>query len=297
MNDDCLDINRFAAAVERKGLSCHRIIVMRRGRKVAEHGWIPEGPHEMFSVSKSFVSVAVGMAEETGKLSTESRAADFFRDIVPNPGERLAALTMGHLLSMTRGHNEFSRPETVAEALSQPLFWQPGTRFMYDNGSTFLASAMFTRAMGITVLDFLCERLFTPMGISAPKWPESEDGHTVGATGLMLSTNEMALFGQLLLDGGMWRGQKLVPREWIDHATRPHVRTGISGTSVVEANCDLGYGLCFWPCRDGAFRADGKNGQFLVVLPRKQAVVAINSDEPRHIEVLQTIWDEVLPLL
>ena len=292
MNDDDLNINRFVSAVERKGLNCHRILVMRCGRKIAEHGWIPEGPHEMFSVSKSFVSVAVGMAEETGKLSTESRITDFFGDIVSRPGERLAALTMGHLLSMTRGHREFSRPETVAEALSQPLSWEPGTRFMYDNGSTFLASAMFTRAMGITVLDFLCERLFTPMGISAPKWPESEDGHTVGATGLMLSTNEMALFGQLLLDGGMWRGQRLVPREWIDHATRPHIGTGIK-----EANCDLGYGLCFWPSRDGAFRADGKNGQFLVVLPRKQTVVAINSDEPRHIEVLKAIWDEVLPLL
>jgi len=284
-----LDINRFAATVERKRLNCHRIVVMHRGRKAAEYGRTPEGPREMFSVSKSFVSVAVGMAAETGKLSTESLFADFFRDIIPEPGERLASLTMGHLLSMTRGHAEFSRPATVAEALSQPLAWQPGTRFTYDNGSTFLASAMF---IGTTVLDFLCRHLFAPMGIAAPQWPQSGDGHTVGATGLVLSTNEMALFGQLLLDGGTWLGQRLVPRDWIDHATRPHVATGMT-----EPHCDLGYGLCFWPCRNGAFRADGKNGQFLVVLPRQKAVVAINSDEPRHLEVLQAIWDEVLPLL
>jgi len=249
-------------------------------------------PHPAFSVSKSFVSVAVGMAAEAGTLSPESRLVDFFPDRIPAPDEKLSALRLRHLLGMSRGFRRFSRPATVAEALAQPLEWQPGQRFVCDNGSTFLASAMFTRATGITVLDFLARELFAPLGIARPEWPAAADGHTQGGTGLMLSTNDLAFFGQLLLDGGTHKGKSLVPRRWIEHATRPHIATGSADVPLA-----LGYGLGFWPSPDGTFRADGKNGQFVVVAPWKEAVVAINSDEPRHNEVLRTVYREILDRL
>ncbi|MCL2602792.1 MAG: beta-lactamase family protein, partial [Treponema sp.] len=149
MADESFTIERFVAEVERQGLNCLRVVVMRRGKKVAEHGWASEASRSVYSVSKSFVSVAVGMAVEAGKLSTESSVVDFFPELIPAPSEKLLALKMRHLLGMSRGHGEFSRPATVAEALAQPLEWQPGERFTYDNGSTLLASAMFTRAVGL----------------------------------------------------------------------------------------------------------------------------------------------------
>jgi CubicO group peptidase (beta-lactamase class C family) len=293
-----MNIAGFVQSIEKQGLRCEGVAVLQQGEKIAGHRWIPEAPRNCFSVSKSFTSIAVGMAIERGKLSLKDRLADAFPDVMGKysaagiQGERLASLTLEHLLTMTRGHAEFSRPATVAEALAQELAFDPGSRFVYDNGSTFLASAMFTRALGMTVRDFLLDALFRPLGIPDPEWAQSADGHTAGATGLLLATSSLARFGQLLLQRGEWQGRQLVPCQWIDRAGRPQVSTGDS-----RPDYDLGYGYCFWPCRHGAFRSDGRDGQFVIVLPGHDAVVAISSDEPKHYPILYAVWDEILPRL
>jgi CubicO group peptidase (beta-lactamase class C family) len=297
-----MEIAPFVSAIEKQKLNCEGIVVLRHGEKIAEHRWIPEAPRSCRSVSKSFISIAVGMAIDRGKLSLDSRAADAFPELVrgksvrgrrlAGKAQRLAALTLGHLLTMSRGHKKFSRPATVAEALAQPLTFQPGSRFVYDNGSTFLASAMFTRAMGITARDFLLDALFRPLGMGEPPWPESADGHTNGATGLVLTTSNLARFGQFLLQRGRWEGQQLVSPAWIDYASRPQINTRSR-----RPDNDLGYGCGFWPCRHGAYRAAGINGQFIIVLPRQDAVIATNANEPHSPAILSAVWDEILPLL
>jgi CubicO group peptidase (beta-lactamase class C family) len=286
-----MKIDSYVKAIEKQKLNCEGIIVLRHGEKIAEHRWIPEAPRNSFSVSKSFVSIAAGMAVDRGKMSLNSLVADFFPENCRKAGKRLSVLTLEHLLSMTRGYKSFSRPATVAEAITQPLTYQPGTHFIYDNGSTFLASAMFTRAMGITVREFLLDELFHLLGIPDPQWPE-RDGHTVGATDLVLTTSDLARFGQFLLQRGQWQGRQLVSSAWIDNAARPQINTRSS-----RPDCALGYGFGFWPCRYGAYRADGKKGQFAVVLPRQDAVVAINSNEEKPYPILYAVWEEILPLL
>ena len=297
-----MEIDSFVTAIEKRKLACEGVVVLRHGENIAGHRWVPETPRNCRSVSKSFIAIAVGMAIDRGKLSPDSRVADAFPELVPSKpgrgrerlasGKRFAALTLGHLLTMSRGHKKFSRPATVAEALAQPLAFPPGTRFVYDNGSTFLASAMFTRAMGSTARDFLLDALFRPLGMGDPPWPESADGHTNGATGLVLTTSNLARFGQFLLQRGQWQGRQLVSPGWIDYASRPHINTRSR-----RSDSDLGYGCGFWPCRHGAYRADGINGQFVIVLPRQDAVIAINANEPNSSAILTAVWDEVLPLL
>jgi CubicO group peptidase (beta-lactamase class C family) len=288
-----MDIKPFVKLIESRGLKCEGVLVFRHGKKTAEYRWIPETPRNSFSVSKSFVSVAIGMAVERGKLSLDRQVLDYFPGLVKKPGKRLASLTLEQLLTMTRGHGEFSRPASAAEALGQELNYDPGSRFVYDNGSTFLASAVFTQALGKTVREYLLDALFGPLGIPDPEWAESTDGYTVGATGLMLSTSSLARFGLFLLRKGKWRGKQLVSGAWIDAAGRPQVST----EKVPYPDCNLGYGYFFWPCRHGAFRADGKDGQFVVVLPRQDAVVAINAGEEKPYPILYTVWDEILPRL
>ena len=288
-----MNIKSFIDIIEEKKLKCEGIIVLKHGKKAAEHRWIPEAPRNVYSVSKSFTSIAIGMAIDRRKLSLSDRVIRAFPDSVREPGKRLSSLNLEHLLTMTRGHAKFSRPETAAEALSQPLLYRPGKHFVYDNGSTFLASAMFTRAMGITVRDFLIDTLFRPLGIPDPEWPASADGHTMGASGLVLTTSQLARFGQLLLQRGEWKGKKLISEEWIDSAGRAHANTA----SWKQTDSSLGYGCGFWPCRYGAYRADGKNGQFVIVMPLQDAVIAINSDEPKPHLILETVWDEILPQL
>jgi len=287
-----MTIGSYVKAIEKQKLNCEGIIVLQHGEKIAEHRWIPETPRNSFSVSKSFVSIAIGMVADRGKLSLNSRVADFFPEDCRRAGKRLSSLTLEHLLSMTRGHRTFSRPPMVVDAINQPLTYQPGAHFVYDNGSTFLASAMFTRAMGVTVRDFLLDALFRPLGIPDPQWPQSSDGHTVGATNLVLTTSDLARFGQFLLQRGQWQNRQLVSSAWIDNAGRPQINTRSR-----RPDCDIGYGLGFWPCRHGGFRADGKEGQFVVVLPRQDAVVAINSNEEKPYPILYSMWDEILPLL
>jgi CubicO group peptidase (beta-lactamase class C family) len=284
-----MNLDSFVRSINKQKLNCEGVVVLQHGEKTAEYRWTPEAPRNVFSISKSFVSIAIGMAVDCGKLSLNSRVADFFPEYCRKTGKRLSSLTLEHLLAMTRGHRAFSRPPTVADALSQPLTYQPGARFIYDNGSTLLASAMFTQAMGATVREFLLDALFRPLGIPDPQWPQSPDGHTVGASGLVLATSDLARFGQFLLQRGQWQGRQLVSSAWIDNAARPQINTRLR-----IPDCDIGYGLGFWPCRHGAFRADGKEGQFVVVLPRQNAVVAINSNEEKPYHILYAVWEEIL---
>lgn len=291
-----MDIAPYIDAVNRQHLRVHGIVVLQKGSRIGEHHWIPEKPQNIFSVSKSVSSIAVGMAIDDGKLRLTDRVIDAFPGIVPQPSPRLGSLTLAHLLTMTRGHPEFTRPSSVAEALSNELVYDPGTAFIYDNACTFLASAMLTKATGMKLRDFLLDRLFRPLGIPDPVWPESSDGYTIGASMLELSVGNLGAFGQFLLQRGMWNGKPLVSAQWIDGATRTQTPTNNPYMKEPHpADYDIGYGYQFWMCRYGAYRADGKDGQYVIVLPRQEAVVAITSSEENMKPILYAVWDHILP--
>jgi CubicO group peptidase (beta-lactamase class C family) len=285
-----MNLKPFIEGIEKQKLNVEGIIVFQRGRELARHRWAPEQPKNIFSVSKSFASVAVGMAIDEGKLRLSDRVTEVFPR--KKPDARWDALTLEHLLTMNMGHGEFTRPASVEEALSCELVRDPGTWFLYDNTCTFLASAMLTRATGLKTRDYLLDRLFRPLGISDPEWGESEDGYTLGATGLVLSTTDLSLFGRFLLQRGNWEGKQLVSVSWLDAATRTQVATR---PSQDKPDYDLGYGYQFWICRHGAFRCDGKDGQFVVVIPSIDAVITISSDEENMKQILWTVWDHILP--
>ena len=286
-----MDLKPFVEGVEKSGLKIEGIIVFKQGGEYACHRWTPEAKRNVRSVGKSFASIAVGMAIEEGKLKLSDRVSRFFKQ--ERPDSRWDALTLEHLLTMNMGHMVLSRPKTVKEALSYELTRDPGSCFFYDNTCTFLASAMLTQATGLKLRDYLLDRLFRPLGISDPEWAESDDGYTIGATGLFLTTSEMALFGQFLLRGGNWEGKQLVSAAWIEGAARAQVSTQPNR----EPDYGLGYGYCFWICRHGAYRCEGRDGQFIIVFPALDAVAAINSSEKKQSLILQAVWDHILPQL
>jgi len=177
---------------------------------------------------------------------------------------------------MSIGSADFYRPQSVEEAYSYKLTAEAGERFTYDNTCTFLASVMITKVTGLKVRDYLVTRLFRPLGIPDPQWAESADGYTIGANGLELTTSQLATFGRFLLQRGNWDGKQLVSASWIDAASRTQVPTWKPNA---ERDYDIGYGYQFWTCRHGAYRCDGKDGQFVIVFPALDAVVAINANE------------------
>jgi len=288
-----MDIKPYVKGIEKQKLNVEGVIVYQHGREIARHRWIPEQPKHVWSVSKSFASIAIGMAIDEGKLRLSDRVAQVLNR--KKPGPRWNALTLEHLLTMTMGHVGEARPEDLNGLLSLEITRDPGTYYFYDSGCSHLASAMFTRVMGVKIRDFLLNRLFRPLGIPDPNWQESSDGcFTLGGYGLEVSTSSMAVFGQFLLQKGNWQGKQLVSTAWLDRATRTQVQT-MPTQDAPDYN--IGYGYQFWTCRHGAFRCDGKDGQFIVVIPSLDAVVAISSNDENMKPILWTVWDYIFPQL
>jgi len=261
-------------------------MVVHHGHVVAEGWWAPysaERPHLLYSLTKSFTAVAVGLAIGDGLLSVDDRVVDVLPDHVPDDiSERGRRITVHHLLSMTSGHATDSLAEAwrlepdnlVKGFLRVPFPDAEGTRHAYDNATTFVLARMVERVTGRDLPELLDERLFQPMGVHHHEWDRVASGATFGFHGLHLTTEALAAFGELLRRGGLWGDQQLVSREWVRLATQPHVQTlPIEGASG-DADYICGYGYQFWASRHG-YHGDGSFGQQCVVVPSHDLVVAV----------------------
>ena len=208
-------------------------------------------------------------------------------------------MRVSDLLRMSTGHQAEpkvgpadSQPWTKT-FLASPVAFKPGTHFVYNTPATYMASAIVQQATGQTVLDYLKPRLFDPLGVKDPTWGTSPQGVSLGGYGLSVRTEDIAKFGQLYLQKGRWEGKQLVPESWVDAATARQTSNGSAPTS----DWDQGYGYQFWRCRHGAFRGAGAFGQFCVVMPEQDTVVAITSGTNNLQGVLNLLWDHLLPAL
>jgi CubicO group peptidase (beta-lactamase class C family) len=281
----------------------HSFMLLRHGKVIAEAWWQPESaekPHILHSLSKSFTSTAVGLAIAGGKLNLDDHVLQFFPDSVPDdPSDNLKTLTVRDLLTMTGGHDTEPKAEksgpSVKTFLAHPFVHKPGTHFQYNTMGTYTLSAIVTKVTGQTVLDYLKPRLFEPLGIEDPRWDASSEGNSLGGYGLYLRTEDIAKFGQLYLQKGKWNGRQLIPESWVEQATRRQVPNDQEGHSKMGPDWQQGYGFQFWRCRHNAYRGDGANGQLCVVMPDKDAVVAVTADTGEMQGELNVIWDKLYP--
>ena len=292
-------IIEFIEAANEKVNSMHSFMLLRNGKVIAEAWWSPEAadkPHVLWSLSKSFTSTAVGLAVADGKLSIDDPVLKFFPQEAPaEQSAYLKAMRVRDLLTMSTGHQDEvalrESKEWAKAFLAHPVPHKPGTHFKYNTPATYMQSAIVQRVTGQKVVDYLQSRLFDPLGIAAPKWDESPEGVSLGGYGLYLRTEDIAKFGQLYLQKGKWGDKQLVPTSWIEQATSKQVSNGSDPTK----DWDQGYGFQFWRCRHNAFRGDGKDGQFCVVLPDQNAVVAITANTGDMQAELNIVWDKLLP--
>ena len=291
----------FIEAADKNIDSMNSFMLLRHGQVVAEGWWSPydaEAPHSLYSLSKSFTSTAVGMAIAEGKLSIDDEVLKFFPDDAPSePGNNLKAMRVSDLLRMSTGH-QTEPPRTPAQPwiktfLAQAVPFKPGTHFLYNTSATYMLSAIVQKVAGLTVLDYLKPRLFEPLGIEHPTWEASPQGISTGGYGLSIRTEDIAKFGQLYLQKGKWQGKQLVPESWVEAATARQTSNG----SSPKSDWDQGYGYQFWRCRNGAYRGDGAFGQYCIVLPEQDAVIAITSGVKDMQGVLNLVWDKLVPAL
>ncbi|MBI5768032.1 MAG: beta-lactamase family protein [Verrucomicrobia bacterium] len=296
---------RLIEESEKKIDALHGIVVVRHGQVILEGWWAPyaaDERHQMFSLSKSFTSTAVGLAVAEGKLTVNDTVLSFFPEQAPEkPSANLRAMRVRDLLTMSTGHHSedianfpwASEDNLVKKFFALPVAHKPGTLFVYNGTASFMLSAIVQQVTGQTMLDYLRPRLFEPLGIVEPQWDASKQGVTFGNFGLHLRTEDIARFGQLYLQKGQWQGRQLVPAAWVEAATSRQMSNGSNPASDWEQ----GYGYQFWRCRHGIVRGDGAHGQFCVVLPQHDVVVAITAGTRDLQGVLNFLWESLLPAL
>lgn len=301
-------ILKFLNAAEASTTEFHSIMILRHGRVITEGWWKPYGPelrHTLYSTSKSFTSTAVGLAVMEGRLDVEDKVIPFFPDLLPDTvSPHLSDLEIRHLLTMSAGQDPdptsfitTSDTNWVRGFLDYPVEDAPGTTFLYNSMATFMLSAIVQKVTGEQVIDYLTPRLFEPLDIRGMDWEVSPGGINTGGWGLRVRTEDMARFGQLYLRQGKWNGTTILSGDWVEEATRSHIIQSpeLPPETREESDWLQGYGYQFWRCRHGAFRADGAFGQFIVVMPEQDAVVAITAESPDMQSELDLVWDYLLP--
>jgi len=298
----------FLDAVEAGDQELHSFVYLRNGKVIAEGWWDPyrsDLKHTLYSTSKSFTSTAIGFAVSEGLLTVDDPVISFFPDQLPDTiSENLAAMTVKHLLTMGAGQDPppnirsvGAEENWVTAFLAYPVAKAPGSEFKYNSHATYMLSAIITKLTGESVLDYLRPRLFEPMGIEGMDWETDPWGVSSGGWGLRLKTEDMAKFGQLFLQKGKWNGKQLLPEAWIEEATSMQIdqAPGKSYHARKGNDWQQGYGYKFWRSQHGFYRADGAFGQLIVVMPEKNAVVAVTAEVSDMQKELNLIWDHLLP--
>ncbi len=277
----------------------HSLMVVRHGHVVAEGWWGPydaETPHELYSLSKSFTATAVGLAVGEGLLTLSDPVLQHLAGDAPEqPGAQLKAMRVVDLLTMSTGHQDESPiapgQMSTRSFLAHPVPHKPGTHFKYNTPATFMQSALVQQVSRQTTFEYLQPRLFAPLGITGAHWDTNAQGISLGGYGLRVRTEDIAKFGQLHLQRGLWDGRRLLAEDWVRAATAKQVSNG----SDPGNDWEQGYGYQFWRCRHGAYRGDGAFGQFCIVLPEQDAVIAVTSGVGDMAGLLNQLWETLLP--
>lgn len=286
---------RLVDALDENEQELHSLMVLRRGHVLAEGWWSPysaDRKHELYSLSKSFTSMGVGYLVADGKVGLDDKIVNYFPEHLPEVvSDNLAAMRVRDLLTMTTGHVGEpvmlrGREDSWLNAFfDHPVDKQPGAHFLYNTAATYVCSALVQRVAGTTLLDFLTPRLFDKIGATEAEWPTSPEGVTLGGFGLSLTTESIAKFGSLLAanDGSV------LPQAWVTQATSKRV----PNDSQDNPDWKQGYGFQFWMARRG-YRGDGAFGQYCIVIPELDLVIAATAATFDMQAVLDTIWG-ILP--
>lgn len=294
-------LNDFIRRVEEEDLNVYGVSVRQHGRQLASHRWRANDRVNIYSVSKAFTSVGVGIALDEGLLTLGDKVAPLFEDKLPaNPDPRLYDLTIRHLLTMSDGSEEgylsynYSYPcipDCAAHYFSQPRTFVPGEGFAYNNGAPYLLSAIITKKTGLSLRDYLIPRLFDVLEIGNPQWFACPQGINTAGSDLHLTTEEIARFCQMVLDGGVYNGTRIVSEAYLKEASQPQANY------IADSKADFdGYGYYFWiNTAHRAFSATGLYDQFGMVLPDKDAVVAITShnEGPQCGKLIPIVWETI----
>ena len=312
----------FIARVKEEGLNDVYGAAVRQHNKllgVVDLGE-PKGRIQLYSASKTWTAMAVGIAESEGLLTLSDRLIDHLNpaELPEDTAEGFEKLRLRDLLTMTVGHavcpsnrvrDELTKAGKMPQDYSfvdlwfdafcrEPIVHDPEEHwFVYNNGATYMLSCVISRVTGMSVRDYLMPRVFAPLGIEGPYWDADKKGRSFGAFGLFLTTEELARGGQLILDHGVWEGKQLVPEVFAREMVKKQVNNdNVPGKDLESSS---GYGYQLWRCSyPETYRMDGMGGVYSIQFPQYDAVVAVTCHEMKRAhDVLRIIWDTIAPKL
>lgn len=279
----------------------HSLMLVRHGVVVAEGWWAPYSAdrlHLLYSLSKTFLSTAVGFGIAEGLLTLDDFVADHFpefRDELPAASRAIRvrdalAMASGHDAEMVEVALRTDQAEPVRGFLLHAPEHEPGTWFTYNQPANYVVAAILQRNAGTDLVGYLRPRLLDPLGIGPVSWQEYPAGRSLGFSGLHATTEAIAKLGALHIADGVWDGEQVLPVGWAAEVRQRRVVTDR------ETNPDWaqGYGFQVWIARHG-YRADGAFGQFCVMLPEQDVVLAFTGATEDTQAILDAVWTHLLP--
>ncbi len=298
----------FLNAIDTGRQEIHSFMFLRHGKVIAEGWWNPYGPdysHIMYSASKTFTATAIGLAVSENKLKITDKVISFFPYSLPDTaGEFMKELTVRDLLTMSVGQDPEPRAmgsngDWIALFLGTEPVIKPGTVFKYNNMATFMLSAIVQQVTGQTLFDYLQPRIFRPLAIRGIDWDLNPQGINLGMIGLRLHTEDLAKFGQLLLQGGIWKKKQLIPKGWVNEATSFKISNSDPQSKLPDEINDWAQGYCYqmWRGRNNTVRLDGMAGQFVILIPDKDAVVVLTANARNTQSEINLVHNYLIPAI
>lgn len=297
-------IRLFLEELDRGGdLYIQDVLVLRHGKVLcaaAYGGQKLEAAKYTFSACKSVTSLAVGLLIDDGKLRLTDKISDLLEESIPANRRRIREMTVEDLLTMRSGVI-FTEAEALTETdwvrrfVNAPILGEPGEEFRYNSLNTYILSVIVCRITGGSLLDFLRQRLFDPMGITDVLWEKCPAGYEKGGWGLYIRPEDMAKLGQLVLNGGLWQGHRLISEEYLRAATSPHA------VPPPEIG-DYDYGYQIWVGRrERSFLFNGMLGQNVLCYPDSGIIVLTNAgadtdyQESRYFRIVSRYFGGTFP--
>ncbi len=317
-NVDSTAIEKMFDYWDKMNTHVHSCAIMRGGKLISLRAWEPykaDSLHMLNSMSKTFTSIGIMYAIQEGLIDEEDYVISFFPDVCSDIKicDNMKKIKIKHLLTMTTGHYPdnadfiISDSNPVKAFLSSEVSLEPGTKFVYNTGATYMLSLIISKLTGKPLSEYLAPRLFEPLEIENFLWESDSDGNSYGGFGLNIDIISAVKTGQFLLNRGCIDGKRLLSSELIDKATSPLVSTvNMEGQEWLDelrkckewqpSDWDCGYGWQIWRCvYNGAYRADGAFGQYCVVVPEHNLVIAVFSGSDCSQYLLKGIWDCLIP--
>lgn len=277
-------LKKFYDFLDACNLSTHSVIMSRGGKIFTECYYEPFGAdflHRMYSVSKSFVSIAVGFCIQDGLLALDDTMDKFFPEHLAADGAIVHKTTIRELLSMKtdqKGVNWFKKhPDDRSRVyFESPAGKKSGTLFDYDSSGSYMLCVIVEKLTGKPFLKYLQEKVLDDIGFSKDAYCiKAPGGYSFGDSGVMCTSRDLHLFARFVLNGGVWNGKRYLNEEYIRAATDMKVCTSDYG---FFDHGSYGYGYLFWGAPDGCFSMLGMGNQVALCDPKHDFIFVINSD-------------------